>query len=194
MIISDHKLLIEAFSKPSFSGRTDLTGFLNPIGDGKSYGLIGSEGDQREDLHHFSSRQLKEFGFGKRSLEDCIMREVDEFVELLQKHGDRPVKDLKVRFQLAVVNSLWFILTGGRQRQDDPAFLGRVQRFNFATDSLLNSPTAALEFFAPTIGPKILPGLTGITKFRSAYQELMDLASKEVVRHRKDRVPAEEDR
>jgi len=48
------------------------------------------------------------------------MTEVNEFIELLAQAKEEPVTNVKDRLIVAVVNSLWFISTGIRHKQNDP--------------------------------------------------------------------------
>jgi len=53
-------------------------------------------------------------------MQESIMTEVNEFIELIEDAKSEPVKNLKDRLVVAVINSLWFIVTGSRHKQNDP--------------------------------------------------------------------------
>jgi len=82
-------------------------------------GVINSEGPHWEEVRNFTRRQLRDFGFGKNTMQESIMTEVNEFIELIEDAKSEPVKNLKDRLVVAVVNSLWFIATGNRHKQND---------------------------------------------------------------------------
>lgn len=80
--------------------------------EGEKRGLINSEGNLWEVHRRFSLRQLRDFGFGKNTMETLIMDEVHEMIEMLTKKGGKPVGEIKEKFSLGVVNSLWTIVGG----------------------------------------------------------------------------------
>jgi hypothetical protein len=68
-------------------------------------------------------RQLRDFGFGKATMEHLIMEEVKEMIDWMKAHEGKPIGGIKERMTLAVVNSLWSIMSGQRFKQDDPTLL-----------------------------------------------------------------------
>ena len=70
--------------------------------------------------HRFTLRTLRDFGFGKKSMESLIMDEVNEVLEWMSKNEGIPVSVNK-KFSLAVVNALLTIMSGKRYDQEDPA-------------------------------------------------------------------------
>lgn len=68
----------------------------------------------------FLLRQLRDFGFGKRNMEELIMEEVKETIDRLKSFPEGLVEDIKGIFQIAVVNSLWMIVGNRRFKHDDP--------------------------------------------------------------------------
>jgi hypothetical protein len=59
-------------------------------------------------------------------MENLILEEVKEYMEFLKVHENTPVS-LQRQFSLAVLNSLWMILTSKRYKHDDPRL---VEIFN----------------------------------------------------------------
>jgi len=114
------KLIKEAFNESILSGRraNEATAFL--IGD--EYGILQATGEVWREQRRFSMRTLRDFGFGRASMEDMILEEAKELCDWLKKQNGALV-ELNDRFHLAVVNSLWRILTGERHEHDDKALL-----------------------------------------------------------------------
>ena len=52
-------------------------------------------------------------------MENMILDEVAELVDRLKKEGGKPVVTQN-RFNIAVLNALWTIISGERLKQDDP--------------------------------------------------------------------------
>ena len=67
----------------------------------------------------FTLRHLREFGYGKNQMENLIVEEVKLLVDNFKAQEGKPI-ELSRRFNLAVVNSLWTIMTGARLDHDDP--------------------------------------------------------------------------
>jgi len=93
-------------------------------------GIINSEGPHWEEVRQFTLRQLRDFGFGKNTMQESIMTEVNEFIELLVETKGEPVANMKDRLVVAVVNALWFIATGIRQKQNDPDLVALTMKIN----------------------------------------------------------------
>jgi hypothetical protein len=92
--------------------------------------LINSDGENWEQLRRFTLRQLRDFGFGKHSMEETIMVEVNEFLDILKAQGEKPLDKIKEKMLLAVVNSVWSISAGSRYKQDDKALLSMTENAN----------------------------------------------------------------
>lgn len=117
--ISDPKLTKEIYSDSAFSGRPE-----NPFCfyEATPYlGIVGSEGEKWEVHRRFLLRQLRDFGFGKSSMQALISDEVAELIQSFKKKEGTPIGELRRTLRLAVVNSLWRIITSKRFDQDDPA-------------------------------------------------------------------------
>ncbi len=83
-------------------------------------GLLNSEGEVWEQQRRFVLRQLRDFGFGKTSMESVMMEEITELNERLAAFKGKPVGDIKNELSLALINSLWTIIAGTRHSQNDP--------------------------------------------------------------------------
>jgi hypothetical protein len=92
--------------------------------------LINSDGENWEQLRRFTLRQLRDFGFGKNSMEETIMVEVNEFLDILKAQGEKPLDKMKEKLLLAVVNSVWSISAGSRYKQDDKALITMSENAN----------------------------------------------------------------
>jgi len=85
---------------------------------GDTNGILRSTGETWAEQRRFSLRQLRDFGFGKSSMEEIVMDEVKEISDWLKREEGNPVS-LTHRFSLATYNSIWRILTGERFDHDD---------------------------------------------------------------------------
>ena len=71
------------------------------------------------EQRRFTLRHLRDFGFGKNSGEELITNEMKEFIQGLEKNIGKPIS-LNKSFGVAVLNTLWMIMSGVRYEQDDP--------------------------------------------------------------------------
>lgn len=93
-------------------------------------GIVNTEGEHWEELRRFSLRQLRDFGFGKTSMEDLVMAEVNELIEIWKESEGKPVSSVKDQLLFAVVNALWTITTGKRHSQKDTVLFEMTTKSN----------------------------------------------------------------
>lgn len=91
-------------------------------------GINTSDGELWEIHRRFLIRQLREFGFGKSSMEQLIIEELDELLKTFEKKEatGTEITGLDSIFRLPVINSLWKILTSNRFEHDDSKTLSLV--------------------------------------------------------------------
>ena len=80
---------------------------------------MNSEGKEWTEQRRFTLRHLREFGFGKSTGEELITNEMKEFLDGLERKVGQPTS-LNKSFGVAVLNTLWMIMSGVRYEQDDP--------------------------------------------------------------------------
>ncbi|CAG7836820.1 unnamed protein product [Allacma fusca] len=144
VVLNNYKHIKEAFAENVFSGRviSHLTLYRNL---GGNRGLLLSEGRPWQEQRRFTLKTLRDFGFGKKSMEALIMEEVNELINGFKKEVGKPIVTQN-RFNIAVLNGLWLLLTGNKFSHDDP-------RLNFLVKSITSiitrRPLSALvaEFF-----------------------------------------------
>ncbi|XP_073497654.1 cytochrome P450 2C8-like [Phyllobates terribilis] len=121
----------------------------------KNFGIILSNGERWKQLRRFSLTTLRNFGMGKRSLEERIQEEAqylkDEFSKMKGHHCD-PTYYLT----LAVSNVICSIVFGERFEYDDKKFL-RLLALIKDTFAAINSRTGQLLNSFPQLLKKI-PG------------------------------------
>ena len=80
-------------------------------------GIIRSSGKTAREQRRFSLKHLKDFGFGKSSMEEQVSDEVKQLLNDLKnkiKAGDHENVKIMQLFNLPVVNSLWKIMASQR--------------------------------------------------------------------------------
>ena len=77
----------------------------------KIHGIIGSSGKVWQEQRRFTLRNLRDFGFGKVSMEGLIQEEVEKCIEMLSQESGKVTK-LSLKLNIAILNALWKLLTG----------------------------------------------------------------------------------
>ena len=86
-------------------------------------GIAASSGEVWKEQRRFALRHLKDFGFGRSSMETFIMDEIQELIQDLKSKIQNESNELNLAqsFNLSVLNGLWKIMTGKRYDINDPA-------------------------------------------------------------------------
>ena len=118
-VINDFKLAKELFGKEEFSGRPASEFILTQKNfDGKAHGIIITEGSHWSIQRRFGLKKLKDFGFGKQSLEETINMEVEETMQKFLMAGKEDFY-LSTDFNIPIINILWQLVAGSRFAEDD---------------------------------------------------------------------------
>jgi hypothetical protein len=123
VVLTGLSTIKEAFKDEKFAGRPPLK-IAKARSFGAQRGIIFSTGDTWMEQRRFTLKNLRDFGFGKGSMENLIKDEVVELVQSFRKELNQPVS-ITSRFNASVLNSLWHIIAGERYALDDPK-LGKV--------------------------------------------------------------------
>nr|XP_027206501.1 cytochrome P450 2L1-like [Penaeus vannamei] len=117
VVLSDYKLIKAAFTKQECSGRPwifTLQYFTYFTGKG----LIFSEGRPWQESRRFALRHLRDFGFGRSSLEKVIHPEVASLLKDLEGRAGRPT-EVNWNLNVAVLNVLWRLVADRRYDIND---------------------------------------------------------------------------
>ena len=102
------------------------------------------------------SRHLRDFGFGKSSMQDSINHEVKKLVDSCQKHVGGEAFNLNKTVNISIINALWLILVGECFELDDP----KIKELCQFVDNILrsSSPQSPLARILPSPAMIKLPG------------------------------------
>lgn len=96
VIINDLNIMKQCLNDPAFAGRPLLQVFLDKSGPGatSTRGIITSELQIWSEQRRFTIKNLRDFGFGKASMEQIIQEEIKEFIDTIRKEGKlgKPMK------------------------------------------------------------------------------------------------------
>ena len=118
-VINDLKLAKELFDKDEFNKRA-ITEWVEvfKIRKGKLRGILATEGGDWVKQRRSGLRTLRDLGFGRRTIEEIVNKEIDE---IIRKLGSSIGQDylLGSDFNIPVVNVLWQLVAGYRFEEGD---------------------------------------------------------------------------
>ncbi|KAJ8369161.1 hypothetical protein SKAU_G00091890 [Synaphobranchus kaupii] len=120
VVLSGYETLKEALVNQGeqFSGRANYPVLIQVT---KGYGVLAGSGARWKDLRRFSIMTLKNFGMGRRSIEERVQEEAGFLVKAFSEHGDSTFNPNNLLCN-AVSNVICSIVFGQRFEYNDPQF------------------------------------------------------------------------
>ncbi|ODN05582.1 Methyl farnesoate epoxidase [Orchesella cincta] len=122
-------------------------------------GLGLLEGKDWQEMRRFTLKCLRDMGFGKRSMEGMMHEQVCEVRKYLKKNVNKTLY-LKPILELAVINSLWAVMTSEKYDIEDPA---KRQVMMILTEGIAEQNILGIAAFLPWLA-KLAPDYTGYSK------------------------------
>ncbi|XP_072263503.1 cytochrome P450 2K1-like [Pyxicephalus adspersus] len=135
-----------------FSGRPHVPVFMDIS---KGQGLIFSSGNNWKAMRRFTLSTLRDFGMGKRTIEDKITEECQSLIKVFKAYKGKPFENTMI-MNAAVANIIVSILLGHRFDYDDPK-LRRLLVIVNDNVRILGSPMVLLYNAFPSL-VQWLPG------------------------------------
>ena len=85
--------------------------------NGRALGIITTDGETWTHQRRFSLKQLRDLGFGKKSLDSVMVEEVDYVIE---KMAQEKTVLCETTYNTAIINVLWQIVASKRLEPDTP--------------------------------------------------------------------------
>ncbi|KAM9745708.1 cytochrome P450 2K1-like isoform 2-T2 [Menidia menidia] len=117
----------------------------------KEHGILFSNGESWKEMRRFALTTLKDFGMGKRIIEDKIIEECHYLIEDFETFEGKPFDNTKT-ISYAASNVISSLMFGKRFEFKDPIFQAMVERDN-ETIHLTGSVSIQLYNFFPWLGP-----------------------------------------
>ncbi|XP_052013405.1 cytochrome P450 2B1-like [Apodemus sylvaticus] len=160
----------------TFSGRGTIV-VVEPVF--KDYDVIFANGKRWKTLGRFSLATMRDFGMGKRSVEERIQEEVPCLVEELRKSQGTPL-DPTFIFQCITANIICSIVFGERFDYSDRQFLRLLELF-YRTFSLISSLSSQVFELSSAV-LKYFPGIH--RQISKNLQEILDYIVQNVNKHK----------
>ncbi|XP_055330940.1 cytochrome P450 2B4-like [Paramacrobiotus metropolitanus] len=157
IVIADANLLRKAFRDIRFAGRPKVTDHY--LGLKVENGPVLSEGNIWKEQRHFSIQALREFGFGKRIVEEYIEIEIGNSLQTLANYEGEPL-DNSMFFAKAFGNIISYLLFSTDFHSEDPRFKECADIIAVNFQELANAST--LDFY---------PWLRFVPPFRAGFNE-----------------------
>ncbi|XP_063771234.1 cytochrome P450 2K6-like isoform X1 [Pseudophryne corroboree] len=115
----------------------------------KDNGILSANGENWKVMRRFTISTLRDFGMGRKSLENKIIEEAACLTQAIKSYGGKPFDNLTV-INAAVANIIVALLLNRRFEYDDPDFLKLVY---LVTNNirLMGKPLALLYNFFPSV-------------------------------------------
>ncbi|XP_053123270.1 cytochrome P450 2C20-like [Hemicordylus capensis] len=136
----------------AFGGRGPLLALDDSIRD---YGVVFSNGERWRQMRRFSLAALRDFGMGKRSIEERIQEEAQFLVEALKRTEER-LFDPTFHISHAVSNVICSVVFGQRFEYEDREFLALLSLINQTFQLLFSTWVQLVNFF-----PRLMQTLPG---------------------------------
>lgn len=127
----------------------------------KGYGVIFSHGENWKVMRRFTLSTLRDYGMGKRSIEDRIVEECGCLIKTIESYEGKPFETTMI-MNAAVANIIVSMLLAKRYEYDDPTFLKLLKIVN--TNARL-AGTLSVQLF------NVFPALGFLSGGRKIIQE-----------------------
>lgn len=132
IIISGYDNIHQAFVKHglNFSHRPNWLPDVKSRAEIYGYGIVWGDGDEWRRLRRFALQSMRDFGVGKKSLEEIILEEAKLLVEEFAAREGQPINDVKRMMTSSISNVIHHVTFGFRYPHDDETFLRVIKLFD----------------------------------------------------------------
>lgn len=170
--------ILEVLHRDEFQARPVFS-FFHDRSFGKKLGVFFSDGPYWVEQRRFTLRHLRDFGFGKRSMEEFIMEEIEDTIKEITQTEIMQVTGL---FTIATLNVLWRMIAGARYARDDAEMLMLLEKLRllFRSGSAVGDIAGAFPILT-----KIAPVFSGYALMMSTTSDLQEFFRKSIREHEK---------
>ena len=188
VFIQDFSKAKEIAFSDKFTGRVQMSHIVNNVRgiNGQSIGILFTDGQIWKSLRRFSLQTLRDFGFGKQSMEVIIREEVDMVLEELFEQKfcvDESDALIRFPFNVSIFNIIWRIVAGQRFENTD------LKLFEMFEDMSQMIEHAFIELMFP-VAFKILPTrIIGSDAHQKHCKDIKNLIRQVITVHQRSRIP-----
>ncbi|XP_046401746.1 methyl farnesoate epoxidase-like isoform X2 [Ischnura elegans] len=187
VLISGLDAIREALTRDDFSGRQGNS-ILKIMNDGERLGIVNTDGEVWKAQRRFTLHRLRDFGFGKNTLESiaheeirAVFNDIDRASGGAEKGYSNPVCFHDILGGTSI-NILWHIISGKRYDHDDP-------EFKYLTTSVnkffqVSEPSGGILIAFPGL-VKIFPSLARTKELRATCEPLFKFLEDMIAEHKK---------
>ncbi|XP_032680692.1 methyl farnesoate epoxidase-like [Odontomachus brunneus] len=182
VVISTYDLVKQALLRDEFNGRPD--GFFFRVRSfGKRKGIVFTDGAVWAKCRRFTMRHLRTFGIGQSIMKQQLTLEAKNLVSHLQQVSQRGAVRMDRIFDVAVINSLWFMFAGHRFEYNDEKVREVLTTVHeafrlFNTMGGVISQMPFLRF--------VMPELSGYNDLMRILQKLWSFLDEEIAIHERE--------
>lgn len=163
---------------------------------GERRGLLLTDGELWKEQRRFLIRHLKEFGFGRRGMEEIARSEAGHMVEdiletINNNDGRSAIIQMHNFFNVYILNTLWTMMAGIRYKPSDPQ-MKVLQNLLFDLFAAVDMVGALFSHFP--ILCILAPTLSGYRDFIKTHKRIWKFLRDEIGRHKERFDPCKEDR
>ncbi|NXF32821.1 CP2K6 protein, partial [Nyctibius bracteatus] len=131
----------------AFAGRPKI-----PIVEvtGKGKGIIASDGENWRVMRRFTLTTLRDFGMGKKAIEDRVVEEYGCLADTIESQKGKPL-EMTLIMNAAIANVIVSILLGKRYDYEDPTFKRLLSLVN-ENVRIFGTPSASIYNMFPALG------------------------------------------
>ncbi|XP_054853251.1 cytochrome P450 2K6-like [Eublepharis macularius] len=131
----------------AFAERASIPIFEEGTG---GYGVVFSHGENWKVMRRFTLTTLRDYGMGRRTIEDRIVKECHFLIQKFESYKGKPFENTVI-MNTAVANIIVSILFGKRYEYEDSTFVRLLNLIN-ENIRLLGSPSVTLFNMFPALG------------------------------------------
>ncbi|XP_015273795.1 PREDICTED: cytochrome P450 2K3-like, partial [Gekko japonicus] len=116
----------------------------------EGHGIVFSNGENWKAMRRFAISTLRDYGMGKKTIEDRIVEECSFLIQKFESFEGKPFETTTI-MNAAAANIIVFILLGKRYEYEDPTF---IRLLNLVNEEIrvLGSPSVMLYNMFPALG------------------------------------------
>ncbi|KAJ8667473.1 hypothetical protein QAD02_009136 [Eretmocerus hayati] len=179
VLISSHDLVKKALLNDDLNGRPN--GFFFRVRSfGKEKGVLFAGGPCWSQLRRFTVRHLRSFGFGQEVMGQRMEYEARCLIDLLKKQAEQGPVPMHNAFEVAVLNSLWWMIASKRFEPDD----AKLKEILFVVHEVfrLNDTVGGVLSHLPLLR-FVLPELSGYNELISMLRRFWKFFDDEIADH-----------